>query len=207
MVYEASTQPQATAAMTTIPAGLAATAPRIGRSARHGSARQPNGPGRRRGGLKLAQAACMVGLIYAALSVYWGLGGTWLLDTIGGSIERQSRAGNPAVALLAWGAVALKIVAAALPLLALRRLSSLAWNRTWWVLAWTEAAALTLYGLVYTVGGLLIQADVVAAVNPNHRALAWHAYLWDPWFLLWGLLVAAALLRGRHRRSQAPPRG
>jgi hypothetical protein len=27
----------------------------------------------------------------------------------------------------------------------------------------------------------------------DHRALAWHTYLWDPWFLMWGLLVAGAL--------------
>ena len=33
--------------------------------------------------------------------------------------------------------------------------------------------------------------------NADHRALAWHAYLWDPWFLVWGLLVTAALLRSR----------
>ena len=25
----------------------------------------------------------------------------------------------------------------------------------------------------------------------------WHAYPWDPWFLLWGLLIATALLRSK----------
>jgi hypothetical protein len=33
--------------------------------------------------------------------------------------------------------------------------------------------------------------------SADHRALAWRAYLWDPWFLVWGLLVTAALLRSR----------
>jgi hypothetical protein len=34
--------------------------------------------------------------------------------------------------------------------------------------------------------GLLVQADVIhASVTADHRALAWHAYLWDPWFLIW----------------------
>ncbi len=60
---------------------------------------------------------------------------------------------------------------------------------------------LTIYGLVYTAVGLLARAGVVHA-STDPRALAWHAYLWDPWFLVWGLLVAAALLLGRHRRSQ-----
>ena len=29
--------------------------------------------------------------------------------------------------------------------------------------------------------------------SSDHKALAWHAFLWDPWFLVWGLLLAAAL--------------
>jgi hypothetical protein len=87
-----------------------------------------------------------------------------------------------------------------LPLLALRGLASPGWNRTVWMLAWASSAVLTIYGLVWTAGGLLAQADVIHA--SASRAMAWHAYLWDPWFLVWGLLAAAALLRGRHRTSQ-----
>ena len=54
-----------------------------------------------------------------------------------------------------------------------------------WVLAWAEAAILIVYGLVQTAAGLLVQADVIhASATADHRALAWHAYLWDPWFLI-----------------------
>jgi len=45
--------------------------------------------------LKFARAAVFVGLLYAAISVYWGLGGTWLLNTVGGSL--QKRAGDASV--------------------------------------------------------------------------------------------------------------
>jgi Protein of unknown function (DUF3995) len=152
--------------------------------------------------LRIAWAAFFVGLLYAAVSLYWALGGTWLLDTIGGSLEEQARAGTVGVRLLVWAAVALKLIAAVLPLLALRRLPRPAWHRTVWVLAWAEAAVLTIYGLVWTAGGLLAQAGVIHVFTSDPRAQAWHAYLWDPWFLVWGLLVAAALLLGRHRRSQ-----
>lgn len=49
-----------------------------------------------------------------------------------------------------------------------------------------------------TLVGLLVQADVIHATrDADHRALAWHAYLWDPWFLGWGLLLTAALWRSR----------
>jgi hypothetical protein len=55
------------------------------------------------------------------------------------------------------------------------------------VLAWIEAGILTIYGLVLTTAGLFVQAGIVSAASKaDHRALAWHAYLWDPWFLAWG---------------------
>lgn len=87
--------------------------------------------------------------------------------------------------LAVWAAAVLKLVAAVLPLLARRRLSSPAWNRNLWVLAWVEAAILTIYGVVLTAPGLLLQTGVIhASANADHCAVAWRAYLWDPWFLI-----------------------
>jgi hypothetical protein len=162
----------------------------------------PLGPSR--SPLRLAQVALVVGLLHGTVLVYWGVGGTWLLDTIGGSLEEKGRAGNVGVMLVVWAAVLLVIIGSVLPLLALRRLMSPAWNRIVWRLAWAEAAILTLYGLVMTAAGLLALAGVILAPSnaDDRRALAWHTYLWDPWFLIWGLLVAAALLRGRQNPSQ-----
>jgi len=139
---------------------------------------------------------------FAAVSAYWAVGGTWLLDTLGGSLERQTRAGGASAVVVLLTVAVVKLVAAVLPLLALRRLTRSAWDRYAWALAWAEAAVLTVYGVVYTGVGLLVQAGVIdVAVIANRRALAWHAYLWDPWFLIWGLVVAGALLRGRHDRE------
>lgn len=146
-------------------------------------------------GLAAAWAALVVGVGYAAVSLYWAVGGTWLLDTVGAPFDEQGRARNAGVILaLVWTAVALKLIAAALPLLALHRLPP-ARNRLVWLLTWGAAAVLTTYGLLWTAAGLLAQADVIHA--PASRAMAWHAYMWDPWFLLWGLLAATALLQGR----------
>ena len=152
-------------------------------------------------GSAAAKAALVLGLLYAAVSVYWALGGTWLLATVGGALQRQGR--TAILVLAVWAAVVLKSVAAVLPLLALRRVTSPGWNRAVWLLAWIEAGILTVYGLVLTVVDLLVQAGAIhQSAGADHRALAWHAYLWDPWFLIWGLLVAGALRRGRHH-SQA----
>lgn len=149
-------------------------------------------------GLGAAWTALVVGLLYAGVSVYWGLGGSWLLDTVSGSLAQPGRAGTTGALLAVWAAAAVKVIAAVLPLLALHRSAGSAWHRTLWVLAWAEGGILTIYGLVLTATGLLTQLGFIH-VSPaaDHRALAWHAYLWDPWFLLWGLLVLAALLRGR----------
>ena len=39
-------------------------------------------------GAGAAWASFAVGLLYTAVSVYWGLGGSWLLDTVGASLTQ-----------------------------------------------------------------------------------------------------------------------
>ena len=58
--------------------------------------------GRAGAGMIAAWAACAVGLLYAAISVYWGLGGTWLLGTVGGSVAKLGRAHNAGVIAAVW---------------------------------------------------------------------------------------------------------
>ena len=36
---------------------------------------------------------------------------------------------------------------------------------------------------------------ITADPSADYRALAWHAYLWDPWFLIWGLLTLLLVSR------------
>ena len=181
-----------------------------------GEAEQPAGPGVRQRraaakGLRFAQAACGVGLAYAAVSVYWALGGTWLLDTVGGTLEQQGRTGSPGIILAVWAAAVLKVIGAIMPLAAVGVTSgqaTIAGRRQVRVLAWLQAAILTIYDLVLTVAGLLVQSGAIApAASADHRTLAWHAYLWDPWFLLWGALVAAALVGSRQPGAARIARG
>jgi hypothetical protein len=150
-------------------------------------------------GLGAAWAAFAVGLLYVAVSVYWGLGGSWLLDTVGASLTQAGRSASALVVLAVWLAVGLKAIASVLPLLAVGvGAAGSRWPRPIRALAWVEAAILTCYGLILTATGLLVQAGLIGtSASADHRALAWHAYLWDPWFLVWGLLVTAALLRSR----------
>jgi Protein of unknown function (DUF3995) len=163
----------------------------------------------RAAGVAAAFAACLLGVVYAGVSAYWGVGGTGLLDTIGGTLEREGRAGNAGLLAVVWISAVLKLMVAVLGVVAVvapwrlrPRRHQLA-RRT----AWAAALLLVLYGGVLTTVGVLVQAGVVgASSNADHKALRWHAYLWDPWFLLWGLLLAAALALSRAPRSKKPRR-
>jgi Protein of unknown function (DUF3995) len=157
-----------------------------------------------------AGVALVLGTGHAAVSAYWLAGGTALLDTIGGSIEQwaRDRSGTTVAALAA--VVAVKFGAAALgPLVAAAAHPSaprwLARPARWRVvrpLAWLAAAVLVLYGGLLTVVGLAVEAGIVsAAPDADERALAWHAWLWDPWFLAWGLALTATLRWSRPTRT------
>lgn len=155
-----------------------------------------------------ALAAFLLGVLYAAVSAYWGLGGTGLLDTIGGALERAGRAGNAGLIAVVWVTVVLKLLAAGVGLLAVLEPSSSGARRRRLArrAAWAAALILVLYGGVLTIIGLLVQLGVVpVSANADQKALRWHAYLWDPWFLVWGLLLCTGLARSRRRGPSRPP--
>jgi hypothetical protein len=57
---------------------------------------------------------------------------------------------------------------------------------------------------VLTAVGLCLQAGLVAVPHDADRhALRWHAYLWDPWFLVWGAFLLVALIRDASRPALA----
>lgn len=44
---------------------------------------------------------------------------------------------------------------------------------------------------------------VLKTIVADATALAWHAYVWDPWFAIWGLAFVVALWRSRSLGSLA----
>ena len=157
-------------------------------------------------GLVAAAIAAILGLASAALSAYWALGGTALLDTIGGEIERWGRERSAGVIVTLWVIVVLKVMAAIAPLVFVGVGAGQlpAWTRGRWprLLGWIAAVVLTIYGGVLAVVGLLVEGGVVdAAEDADRRALAWHAFVWDPWFALWGAALIVVMWRSR---PQAP---
>jgi Protein of unknown function (DUF3995) len=133
------------------------------------------------------------------------------MDTVGGEVERLGRQRPAAVVVALWVIVVLKLVGAAAPLVfagvARTRLPD--WAGARWVrqLGWAAAVGLTLYGGVLTVAGLLVEAGVLdPADDADERALAWHAYVWDPWFALWGAAFAVTMWCSRPRSESTAER-
>lgn len=140
-------------------------------------------------------ATLVVGLAYAAVSAYWAAGGQGLLDTVGGVFEQAGRSGGSVLSAGLWLVVAIKVVAAGLPIGTVTWPPPGVWRRLLRILAWIDAIVLTLYGLVLTTGDLLsITGLVGSATGKNMTALSWHGFLWDPWFLIWGLFGMATLI-------------
>jgi hypothetical protein len=149
-----------------------------------------------------AAVASVLGLGSAVVSLGWGLGNTLLLDTVGGVAERAALERTPLALAGIVSVVALKVVAALLPGWSLSPDGSAVYpsarRRVVRALGWVAAVVLTGYGAVMTVGGILVTSGVIdAAPGADTRAIAWHAFLWDPWFLLWGLAATVALLASR----------
>jgi len=167
----------------------------------------------RRAGSEVAPVAALIaavlGIGHAAVSAYWAVGGTWLLDTIGGELERWGRERQPGVVVALWLIAVLKAgVALAAPVVVLGpgRLPGWTTGRAARALSWIAAVVLTAYGGVLTAAGLLVQAGAIAAApESDQRALAWHAYLWDPWFFAWGAAFLVCLWLTRPGRSSSSP--
>lgn len=142
--------------------------------------------------------ACGAGLVHAGFSLYWGLGGRWLLDTVGEWALDWAREA-PVLATVVLLVVALVKVGGAVVPLVLES-GALPGRAAWLAACWSGAVVLVCYGLANTVGAWLVLSDVVRPDSPVDRAaLVGHAVLWDPLFLLWGLLLAAGLWTGRRR--------
>jgi hypothetical protein len=154
-----------------------------------------------------AYAASGCAALFTAVSLYWAAGGTALLNTVGGFAVQASRSSGAAGAAIIWGAVVLKAAGAVMPLWFVRPWGALIRPRWRTAIAAAAAAILMLYGAVEVTGEALVELGAVRpAGHPDWLALRWHLALWDPWFLLWGVLLAIAAWQFARQRGPASPR-
>ena len=153
-------------------------------------------------GRRLLLGACAVGLVHAGFSLYWALGGWWLLNTVGQWAVQWAEQAPVAARLALTGVAAVKIAGAAVPLLV--DAGRLPWRRFWRTVSALGAGVLIVYGAGNTlVAWAVLSGLITVAGGFDPAAQLGHAALWDPLFFLWGALLAAGLWATRRRDSAA----
>ena len=147
----------------------------------------------RRPGWARAAAACAT--LFAALHVFWALGGSFGLA---GSAGRELAEQRPVWFVLGglWGVAALLLVAAALGM-------ALARTEPQPRLAVVVLGAAV--GLLLLLRGLVIEALLLSGALDGNTAITadqrrWSLLLWNPWFLVGGAFFALAALAAYQRR-------
>jgi hypothetical protein len=107
----------------------------------------------RAAGTVVGYAAGVLGLLYAALSLYWTVGGTVLIDTVGGTIEELALRGGAAAVALGLGATVLKLVASTLAFALVRSRGQARWLL---ILSALAGFVLIVYGGVLVAVGALV---------------------------------------------------
>lgn len=129
--------------------------------------------------------ACVAGLVHAAFSLYWALGGRWLLPTVGDWAMRAVERSPVQAGLLLGAIAAVKALAAVIPVGVAR--GRLPWTRFWRVACWVGGAFLVLYGGVnVVVSSAVLLGIMTQAGGYDQAAMVGHALLWDPLFVIWG---------------------
>lgn len=133
-------------------------------------------------------AAAAAGTLHGLISLYWGVGGRWLIETVGQTML-DAFAGRE------WMLVPVALVkfaAAWAPVWLAAR--GWPWRRVTRGLSWCMGAILVAWGGVSAIVANLVLAGVVAQGGPIDRpAMVGHAWLWDPLFLVWGMCLAVGL--------------
>ncbi|MDQ2831932.1 MAG: DUF3995 domain-containing protein [Chloroflexota bacterium] len=138
-------------------------------------------------------AACTWSFVFAALSFYWAAGGTAGSNTLADSIKEGALARDPAIVALAWGAGALKIVGGLLALTLIQAWGRLIWRWMLLMAAWGTAALLMLHGGLNLAVRAIMAVGIIPTPASMHSAAAyWYLVLWDPWFVIGGILFGAA---------------
>lgn len=136
-------------------------------------------------------AACAWSFVFAATSAYWAAGGTQGLDAV--SPEIVSLTKSPWFVPLLWGVVVAKVLLGMLALAFIRGWGRLAPDWMLLAAAWGAGSLMVLHGGSNLLVRGLMAAGVMTTPPSMHSTTAfWYLVLWDPWFLLGGMLFCVA---------------
>ena len=149
-----------------------------------------------------AYAACAWALLFALMSFYWALGGEFGVNTLGSGIQALAR--DPGFVAVVWLTGVAKVVGGLFALTLVRPWAR--WLPPIWklVLAWAGGIGLALYGGVQLIiEGLVLGGAIRVSGAVDWEGLRWHVWLWDPWWLLGGVLFLLAAWQYQRSRRRA----
>lgn len=136
-------------------------------------------------------AACVWAFVFAAMSFYWAAGGTFAVDTLGSSI--QSMEHDPGFIAIVWLTGILKVIGGLFALTLVRPWAPWLPHVLKLILAWVGGIGLVLYGgIQFLLEGLVLSGMLHVTGPVDWNGMRWHFWLWDPWWLLGGILFCAA---------------
>lgn len=139
--------------------------------------------------------AAALGSLHAAASLYWALGGVWLLDTVSPAAVAAVRQSPLGESLTLLAVAAFKAAAALAPWANAQ--GGLPWPAFWRRVAWLGGGFLLLYGAANALGAAGVLLGWWPGGDSPRPALLGHALLWDPLFALWGAALLCALWLSR----------
>ena len=148
-------------------------------------------------------AAAVWAFAFAVPSFYWGFGGHFLAETVSGQLATESWTDHRGLQAVVLVTGVLKVVGGLFALSLIR----LSWPRAMPRLivrgGYAVSALLVVYGAVNVIGETLTETGAVKPSGTvDWHALRWHLFLWDPYFLVWGVLLGLAIRQFQKMNSQ-----
>jgi hypothetical protein len=139
-----------------------------------------------------AYAACSWALLFAALSFFWAAGGRTGLHPL----ELEVAPGNGVWIVINLGAGVLKVVIALITLALVQPWGWIFPRKLLRASAWLLGVGMSLYGGLGLVSDVLHLTGVIG--DPaNGKWFFWYLVLWDPWWVLGGVLYLTAVWLAR----------
>jgi hypothetical protein len=141
-----------------------------------------------------AWVAVAWGILFAVPSFVWASGHTFgATSTVSPSLVQKARDGVAWFLVVLWLSGFLKLFASAVGV-ALSRQRSTRVGRFAVFCGGGAATLLAGHGLLFVIGGVLLEAGVVPLHSNSIELVRWYLYLWGPYFALGGVAFGLATL-------------